>query len=508
MKYSNVLLVGFVLVKFLLQFWLVSPEYDLHRDEYLYLDQGNHLAWGYASVPPLTAFFSALIGLLGGSEFWVKFFPALFGSLTLVIVWKATEKLGGNLLACILAGSGVLFSIILRINTLYQPNSFDILAWTMLSYAILRYFQTERPNWLYVAAVILALGILNKYNIVFWLMAMLPAILFTQQRKIFGQKHFYFAMGLTLVLILPNFIWQFQHSFPVLYHMRELAETHLVHNARLDFFRSQIFFFLGGLPILLAGWIFLATSKSFRPYQPFFLFLPFAIALFAYFNAKDYYAIGIYPIYFSFGAVAIGNWAQKGIRKGMGIAAAAIPALIFIPMWQVGFPNHSPTYFAAHADTYRDLGQLRWEDGTEHALPQDYADMLGWRELAQKVDRAMLAMPSPQQTLVLCDNYGQAGAIQFYSRGNYVAHSFHADYLHWIPLAPTYTDLILIKENPAWQADWEELKPAFSRAWIADSLTSPFARERGTTILCFTGAQFNLNQRLRTELEEQLTGLK
>ncbi|KKX47100.1 hypothetical protein L950_0228290 [Sphingobacterium sp. IITKGP-BTPF85] len=27
---------------------------------------------------------------------------------------------------------------------------------------------------------------------------------------------------------------------------------------------------------------------------------------------------------------------------------------------------------------------LTWEDGKEHQLPQDFADMLGWKELAKK----------------------------------------------------------------------------------------------------------------------------
>ena len=110
-------------MKFALQYILLSPEYELQRDEFLHLDQANHLAWGYFSVPPITSWISSIIKLLGNSVFWVKFFPALFGALTITVVWKTIEELKGNTFALILGATCVLFSALLRLNTLYQPNS-------------------------------------------------------------------------------------------------------------------------------------------------------------------------------------------------------------------------------------------------------------------------------------------------------------------------------------------------------------------------------------------------
>jgi 4-amino-4-deoxy-L-arabinose transferase-like glycosyltransferase len=82
-----------VLVKFVLQYVMVNPEYELHRDEFLYLDQAFHPAAGYISVPPFTSWIAAIIQLLGGGLFWVRFFPALFGTLTVVMVWFLVEEL-------------------------------------------------------------------------------------------------------------------------------------------------------------------------------------------------------------------------------------------------------------------------------------------------------------------------------------------------------------------------------------------------------------------------------
>lgn len=88
-------------------------------------------------------------------------------------------------------------------------------------------------------------------------------------------------------------------------------------------------------------------------------------------------------------------------------------------MYLVAFPNRSPQYYITHKETFHKLGMLRWEDGKEYPLPQDFADMLGWKELAVKVDKAYLQINDPAQTLVLCDNYGQAGAINFIQNTEY-----------------------------------------------------------------------------------------
>lgn len=149
MKKNHLILFLFIIVKFFLQYFLVSPEYDLQRDEYLHLDQGNHLAWGYLSVPPVSSWISWLIKMLGDSVFWVKFFPALFGVLTMVVVWKAIEELKGGLFACVLASLGLLFSSLLRLNMLYQPNSLDVLSWTSFFYILIKYVNTENSKWLY-----------------------------------------------------------------------------------------------------------------------------------------------------------------------------------------------------------------------------------------------------------------------------------------------------------------------------------------------------------------------
>lgn len=251
MTKRTIILIGFIILKFLLQYVLISPEYDLQRDEYLHLDQADHLAWGYISVPPVTSWISFIIMLLGKSVFWVKFFPAAFGALTIVVVWKAIEELNGNLFALILGATGVLFSILLRLNTLYQPNSLDVLCWTTFYFIVIKYINTEKQKWLFIGVIVLAIGFLNKYNIVFLLIGFFPALLISKERKLVLNIRLLIAMLVGLLLVLPNLIWQYQNHFPIFHHLKELADTQLVNVNRWDFLKAQLLFFLGALFVII-----------------------------------------------------------------------------------------------------------------------------------------------------------------------------------------------------------------------------------------------------------------
>jgi 4-amino-4-deoxy-L-arabinose transferase-like glycosyltransferase len=502
MTKKTIILIGFIILKFVLQYVLLSPEYDLQRDEYLHLNQAHHLAWGYLSVPPVTSWISYLIFLLGNSVFWVKFFPSLFGVLTLIIVWKTIEVLKGNLYALVLGATCIVFSSLLRINMLYQPNSLDVLCWTAFYYVVILYVTSENTKWFYIGAIVFALGFLNKYNILFLLIGLLPALLFSVQRKILSEKKLYSALIFGLLLILPNLLWQYNNHFPIVHHMKELAETQLVNVDRLGFLKEQILFFIGSFLVIIAALYALLFYKPFFKYRFFLAALVFTLIVFLYFKAKAYYAIGLYPVYIAFGAVFLSDILKSGWKRYLQPVFIIIPLLLFIPMYNLVFPNKSPEYIVQHAEKYKNLGMLRWEDGKDHALPQDFADMLGWKELARKTDSVYAALPDPEKTLVLCDNYGQAGAINYYTKKGIKAVSFNADYVNWFNLNVQYKNLIRVKEYDKNNDEFKETSPYFKSSLIAGKITNKYAREYKTTIFLFTDAKININKRIEQEIKE------
>jgi hypothetical protein len=504
MTKKNFILSGFILLKFLLQYALINSYYNLHRDEYLHLDQANHLAWGYLSVPPVTSWIAWIIQFLGNSIFWIKFFPALFGALTVLVVWKTIEELKGNVFALVLGATCTVFSVLLRLNFLFQPNSFDVLCWVVFYFLLIKYFNTEKVKWLYLAAVVFAIGFLNKYSVVFMLIGIFPSILITRQRKIFFRKELYISIALGLLLILPNLLWQYNNHFPVVHHMKQLANTQLVNVNRWDFAKDQVFYFVGALPVLVTSLYALLFYEPFKKYRAFFWIFFFTLAVFIYFKAKSYYAIGLYPIYIAFGSAFLSSVLTTSWRKYLKPVILVVPLLFYIFLYHLVYTIQSPGEVIKKEQTYREYGLLRWEDGKNHALPQDFADMLGWKELALKVDSIYTQLPEDEYTFVLCDNYGQAGAINYYAKNkNIKAVTFNADYINWFNLDPKIENVIRVK---VFEESKEELglsSPFFNASSVAGSITNPLAREYKTTIFLFKNAKADINQRLKTELEEE-----
>lgn len=492
----------FIILKFILSYFLVNDVYELHRDEFLHLDQGSHLAAGFTSIPPLTSIFSVIIKFLGNGIFLVKFFPTLFGALTMLFAWQIVGVLRGNLLAKSFVAIAYICSAYLRLNILYQPNSFDVLAWTAIYYYLLKYFEYRQTKYLYYFAIWLGLGFLNKYNVMFLVFGILPAVAILPNRNIFKNKHLYFSILLVLIIISPNVIWQIVNHFPVISHMKELAETQLVNVKRTDFFKEQFLFFISDIFILIACFIGFVFYKPFRAHLWVILSYVFTIIIFSYFNAKGYYALGLYPVLLAFGSVYMCHIIGKRyvlaallIFVMVGFFAYTIPLLM---------PVYSPKEIISNHSRFERVGALRWEDGKNHDLPQDYADMQGWKELAAIVDSAYQKVKDKEAVVVRTDNYGQAGGINYYSKfKNINAVSYNADYLYWFKMDKPIRDLILIREAGESDPERKKEKPFFYKITKIGELKNNFARERGTTVFLLEGAKIDINNRLKLEIEER-----
>jgi Dolichyl-phosphate-mannose-protein mannosyltransferase len=504
MKKTTLVLVGFLLIKMILQFQLINPVFDLHRDEYLHLDQAKHFAWGFQSVPPLSSWIAWIILQLGNGVFWVKFFPALFGALTILMVWKIIETLNGGIFALCMGAIAILMSVLLRINILFQPNSFEIFIWTSAYYFVIRYIQTEHKKWLYYLAVAVALGFLNKYNIVFLLLGLFPALLITEQRKIFTQPHFYFSILLCILLIAPNLYWQWVNDFPVVAHMQELQRTQLVNVTRSHFIKEQFLFFFAAFFVLVTAFVGFFRYQPFKPFRVLLWGFCFSICFFLYFKAKAYYAIGLYPVLLAFGAVYLEQVLSKSWRVYLKPVCLVFPFAIMIPMFTLIFPIQTPEQMRTNEADFKKFGLIRWEDGKNHEIPQDFADMLGWKEMAAKVDSAIININDPKHTLVYCDNYGQVGAVNYYSKIKGVqAISYDADYLNWLSLKDPIKHVIQVKESKDVEREMADQQNNFESVVKFGKIESAFAREKGTTILILKNTRINLNQLIRKDIAEE-----
>lgn len=500
---ETIVLVSFVLLKLFLHCFLINPVYELHRDEFLHLDQANHLAWGFQSVPPVTSIFAWIIKVLGGSNFIIRLTTACFGAGTLMYSWFIVKELKGNLFAKVLCMVALFACAIARLDMLFQPNAFDILSWTATYYYLIKYVCTNKPRFIYFAVLAIAIGFLNKYSIGFLVIGLLVGFLASPQRYIFKTKHLYIAVCLGLLLVLPNLIWQYQNHFPVVKHMKELAATQLDKINRVDFLKDQLLYYIGDLWILFAVAIAFFIYKPFKNLRWIGLSYLITIALFTWFRAKAYYAAGLYPVLLACGSVYLCTALKSGWQRYLKAIALFTSLVMFFLTVRLAYPILTPEEITFKKKKFEMVGALRWEDGKNHHLPQDFADMLGWRELAKIVDEVYKKIPEKESLIILCDNYGEAGAINHYSAfKNINAVSFSADYVTWVNLDHQIKNVILVTGIDDDDPERKVEKPIFERVTKIGSIKNKMAREYGTSVYLLENAKIDINARLRAEMKE------
>ena len=154
---------------------------------------------------------------------------------------------------------------------------------------------------------------INKYSIVFFSLSAFISILLTSKRRLIFNRKLLIGLCIGIVITIPNIIWQYQHNWPVLFHMAELQRTQLANVNILDFLLDQIVFVLSGLVLWSTGLISLLFSKEYRQFRILSFTYILVMVSFAILKGKNYYSLGIYPMLMAVGAVVLER--SKNIKK-------------------------------------------------------------------------------------------------------------------------------------------------------------------------------------------------
>ena len=126
--------------------------------------------------------------------------------------------------------------------------------------------------------------------------------------------------------------------------------------------------------------------------------------------------------------------------------------------------------------------------------PQDFADMLGWKELAEKTARAYHQLPevSKKKPSSLPTTTDRQVALNFYRKelGLPEIFSDNASFLYWLPNSFPYRHVLLIDFEPRDSADM--VFKHFESHSILDSLTQDYAREKGLLIMLYRNGDDSL----------------
>ncbi len=425
--------------------------YGIFRDELYYLACANRIQLGYVDHPPLSIYILSMWkSLFGDAMFVIRIVPAIISSATVFMIGLFTMRLGGGKTAIIISTIAYMLSpIFLGVNTIYSMNVFDFFFWITSAYIFLRIIQTENPKLWIVLGIVLGLGLLNKTSVLWLGAGIFAGTIFTPLRKDLKTKYPYIAAIIALLIFSPFIIWNLTHDLAHLEFMRNAASRKYGGLTPISFILDQILI-LNPLAILiwLPGIIFYFFKKDFKQYRAIgFIWLATFVILIINIHSKGEYIAPAYQVLFAGGAVMLERWGSAA-NRGWLKYAVAVPVII-IALFLA--PHARPLVPAENFQGYQSMLGIDNRSNEGHQLeelPQFYADMFGWEDLAKNVSKVYLTLSEEERmnTVVYCSNYGKAGAIEYFSSKYPLPKvvSPHNSYWYWWNEAKTPTTIIII----------------------------------------------------------------
>ena len=476
-KREWILIITFVAVKIGLHL-STSTNYELHRDALLYYSLGQHLGWGFVSVPPFIGLMAKISTVIfGATTFGLRVFPALVGGLSMLLVGLLVKSFKGNLAAIIFAMTAFLLSpAYLRTSSLFQPVVFNQFFWLLSGLLIVQLILSRNEKLWMLIFLVFGIGFMNKYSITFFMMGFFIAFLISPHRKVIWSKYFLLGGLLFTGIVLPNLIWQGTHGWPVVYHMAELQRTQLIHVSILGFLIAQLTMNLPGIIVWVSGLIGFLFIKQYRNYRFISLFVFYTIAILVLLRGKAYYTLGLYPILFAMGGVVIENHFKKGLQY----AIAALVLMVSLPLIPMAMPILKHNQLEAATKPLAPFFN-GWEDGEIHSIPQDFADMTGWKHLGHLVNQCYDNMSEHEKEtcVIFADNYGIAGSVLFYGQNHLPDPiSFNDSFILWAPDS-VETDHCLIYVNHELGGDVAQM---YRSCKLYGEVNDPYFRENGLKV--------------------------
>jgi hypothetical protein len=412
--------------------------YGIHRDELYYVVAGRRLAWGYVDFPPLTPLVTRLFTTKHVNLVVLRA-PAVATGVGVILLTAAMARhLGGSPRAQWVAGlSAATCSFFVGANGLLQTVSFDILAWALALYFLVRLVTSDEPRWWLGIGAAVGLGMETKYTMPAFLLGLAVAVAASPRRRDLRTPWPWAGGAVALLLAAPNIAWQMTHHWPSLEFLRDQNQRVRSENPTTTFLFEQ----LGSMGPFVIALVVIGVRFAWRDVQLRSLVFVAAVveAFYLLSHGKGYYALDALPVLLALGAVGLDHWRS---RSNVIVVGLAVWTLVGLPIALPILPQR--TMLAIGLDDVRD----------------DYSAELGWHRVAGEIARAHRDVPD---ATVLADSFSIAGAVDVYGQDLGLPHavSGHNTYELWWP-HDTKIDVVLSVGFPAvqlqrWFADVREV---------------------------------------------------
>lgn len=389
--------------KFILHL-LTNHNYGFHRDELATLHAARNLAWGFISYPPLAPFLGSIeLNLFGATTVGFRVFSALSQAIVMVIAGLMAKEFGGSrrvqILASLAAGINVL-SIIQ--GALFQYVAFDFLWVVLIAYFIIRLLNTDDARWWLAIGAVIGLGMMTRYTMGVYVIALVLSTLLTPARKYLKSKWLWLGALIALLIFLPNLIWQIQNDFISLDYQSAIHARD-VSIGRADSYLPEQLLMANPLmlPFWIAGLLFCFREAKYRMIGFMYLFPVLTLLIL---QGRGYYPAPTYVMLVAAGMFVFDRW--LGTLKPK-------PALLYRTLgWSallLGF-----IVVAILGIPFAPVNSAAWNINRE--VHDDFAEQIGWRELTEQVADVYDSLPEEEKMRagILAGNYGEAGAFDLY----------------------------------------------------------------------------------------------
>ena len=229
-KFSLSLATIALLVKF---FAIINTNFDLFGDEAQYWIWSQNLDFGYYSKPPLLAWVIGSFSFLFGNSFEVlKIIPMSAYVLSSFVIYLISLELYNNKKLAILSGGTFYLLPAVSVSSfLISTDVILILFWSLSLLFLIKIRKNPKIINFFILGIFLGLSFLAKYAAIYFLISMVVLLFLDETiKKIIFKKflHFLLFLGTSIIVLLPNIIWNIKNNWVTLGHTSDNASLNKI----------------------------------------------------------------------------------------------------------------------------------------------------------------------------------------------------------------------------------------------------------------------------------------
>ncbi len=403
---NNILLLS-GLALFLLHMF-TNHQYGFHQDEMVVVDNAYNLDWGYVEYPPITPFLTRIsISIFGLSLVSARTFAALAQSIAMVLAGLMVRELGGKRSAQIVAALAAAISpTAMSWGAMIEYVTFDYLWVVLIAYLVIRLLKSDNPRWWLGIGVVIGLGMMTKYTMAFFAVGIIGGVLLTDARRYLKSPWLWGGVVLSLLIFLPNLLWQVQHKFISLDFLSSIHARDVEIGRAAGYLIDQFIscanpFFI---PMWISGLIYFLFKEDGRRFRAigWMYVIPFLLYLVT--QGRGYYTASTYPMLIAAGAVVwerrllsvSADKARSMLRISWGsiAAGALLSGVLTLPIAPIN---------------------SAWWDGVAE-INDSFTEQIGWHDMVKTVGDIYASLPDEEKVRagILAGENDEAAALNIY----------------------------------------------------------------------------------------------